>query len=247
MRLSARRCALWWLSALVLHPPLVSAECLVEYNGEEKPCTAECIVPDDPTQMPTCSTHKQGTSQAGSCHAACDSTYCSDACKLRIDELLSGTRAITPTTQVVASATTAQVAGGTTTTVTQMVSDSTTTAQVADSTTTQVVDGTTQTVGGSPTTTQVVDDVTSTTNRVVESTTTTSTRGDGSTRESESRRQLFPPYKHLRAQTVVRVHRYPHRQRVQLKIPTQHGVQQTRLRQLVVHSLCLLYQALFRR
>ncbi|XP_047494994.1 putative GPI-anchored protein pfl2 [Penaeus chinensis] len=188
MRLSARRLALWWLSALVLLPPHVSAECLVEYSGEEKPCTSECIVPDDPTQMPFCATHKLGSSQTGSCHAACDSTYCSDACMLRIDELLSGVAATTPTTQVVASATTAQIGGSTTTTITQMVDDSTTTTQVADGTTTTVTqmvddsttttlvaDGTTQTVDGSPSTT-----VTPTTKQVVEST-TTPPRSDGST------------------------------------------------------------------
>ncbi|XP_069986201.1 uncharacterized protein [Penaeus vannamei] len=191
MRFPACPLALWWLWAVVLRPPHASAECLVEYNGEEKPCTVECIVPPDPTQMPTCSTHKQGTSQPGSCHAACDSSFCSDACKLRIEQLLSATT--TTASQVVAGTTTtaSQVVAGTTTTASQVVAGTTTTAsQVVAGTTThgtttvQSVDGstaTTQVADGTTTTTHAVEDATTTTNQVVKGTATTSTGSDSST------------------------------------------------------------------
>ncbi|XP_069986181.1 uncharacterized protein [Penaeus vannamei] len=78
------------LALVTLSPPHVSADCVAVFSGQEKPCTSVCVVPSSPSQLPTCSTHKNGNSQYGPCSSDCDSSYCSEECQLRIAQVSGG-------------------------------------------------------------------------------------------------------------------------------------------------------------
>lgn len=78
------------LALVTLSPPHVSADCVAVFSGQEKPCTSKCVVPSSPSQLPTCSTHKNGNSQYGPCSSDCDSNYCSEECQLRIAQVSGG-------------------------------------------------------------------------------------------------------------------------------------------------------------